>query len=151
MPWLHQTFHPVWTVKLLGIMFRNRCWPPLFTLLQLEMLTNDAISGWCDQPQLDPLRQQTHNGSAQPGTTCRYRNSQTHLHRLTNWIWLQPRWMANPGSSWSLGGAPAFNPSATGKVLNPFFSLCTLRSSHEQSRCFEILEFQSTCRPKINS
>ena len=30
MPRSHQTFSPVPTMKLLGIMFRNRCWPIIF-------------------------------------------------------------------------------------------------------------------------
>jgi len=50
MPRSHQTFRHVPTVKLLGIMFINRCWPTLFTLLQLEMLTDGVLNGQCDQP-----------------------------------------------------------------------------------------------------
>ena len=46
----HQRFHPVLAVKLMGIMVRNKCWPPFFTLLQPEMPTDGARSGQCDQP-----------------------------------------------------------------------------------------------------
>jgi hypothetical protein len=31
MPWSHQTFHPILTMKLLEIMFRNRCWSTTFS------------------------------------------------------------------------------------------------------------------------
>ena len=32
-------------MRLMGIVLRNRCWPtPLFTLLQLEMLTDGVVS-----------------------------------------------------------------------------------------------------------
>jgi hypothetical protein len=56
MPQSHQTLRLVPTVKLvpivklLRIMFRTRCWPTTFTLLQPEMLTDGVLTGWCDQP-----------------------------------------------------------------------------------------------------
>ena len=56
MPWSHQTFRPVPTVKLLGIMFRIDVGPPLFTLLQPEMPTDGARSCRCDQPLSPHLR-----------------------------------------------------------------------------------------------
>jgi hypothetical protein len=50
-PQPHQTFRPVLAVKLLGDHVQEiDIGQPLFTLLQPEMLTNAAISGWCDQP-----------------------------------------------------------------------------------------------------
>ena len=42
MPRSHQTFRSVSTVKLLGIMFRIRCWPTTFQ----PFITRDA-DGWC--------------------------------------------------------------------------------------------------------
>jgi hypothetical protein len=34
----------------MGIMYKIDVGPPLFTLLQSEMLTYGARSGWCNQP-----------------------------------------------------------------------------------------------------
>ena len=46
-PQLHPTLCPVLAVKLLGIMFRNRCWPTT----SHTITTGDAAkSGRCDQP-----------------------------------------------------------------------------------------------------
>jgi hypothetical protein len=42
MPRSHQTSHPVLTMKLLGIMFRNRCWPTTF-----HTITAGDADGWC--------------------------------------------------------------------------------------------------------
>ena len=42
LPWSHQTFRPVSAVKLLGIMFRNRCWPTTF-----HTITTGDADGWC--------------------------------------------------------------------------------------------------------
>jgi hypothetical protein len=42
MPQSHQTFHPVPTMKLLGIMFKNRCWPTTF-----HTITAGDANGWC--------------------------------------------------------------------------------------------------------
>jgi hypothetical protein len=42
MPQSHQTFHPVPTVKLLGIMFRNNCWPTTF-----DTITTRDADKWC--------------------------------------------------------------------------------------------------------
>ena len=58
MPRSHQTFCPVLAVKLLGIMFRYRCWPTTFTLLQLEMPTDGVWTGQRDQPSM-PWSHQT--------------------------------------------------------------------------------------------
>ena len=44
MPRSHQKFLSPPAVKLLGIMFRNRCWSILFTLLQVEMPTNGVMN-----------------------------------------------------------------------------------------------------------
>ena len=42
----HQTFRQVPIVKLLGIMFRNRCWPITF-----QTITAGDADGWClDSP-----------------------------------------------------------------------------------------------------
>jgi hypothetical protein len=48
MPRSHQTFRPVPVAKMLGIMFRNRCWP-------ITCHTNRAgdANGWCDQPIME--------------------------------------------------------------------------------------------------
>ena len=45
----HQTFHPV-PPNCWGLCSKTNVGPPLFTLLQPEMLTNGARSDWCDQP-----------------------------------------------------------------------------------------------------
>jgi hypothetical protein len=42
MPRSHQTFRLVSTVKLLGIMFRSRCWPTTF-----YTITAGDVNGWC--------------------------------------------------------------------------------------------------------
>jgi hypothetical protein len=42
MPRSHQTFYPVTTVKLLGIMFRSRRWPTTF-----HTITAGDADGWC--------------------------------------------------------------------------------------------------------
>ena len=42
MPRSHQTFRPVPTMKLLGIMLRNRCWPTTFHIV---IVAN--VDGWC--------------------------------------------------------------------------------------------------------
>ena len=42
MPQSHQTFRPVPTAKLLGIMFRIRCWPIIF-----HTITVGYANGWC--------------------------------------------------------------------------------------------------------
>ena len=49
MSWSHQTFRLVLAVKLLGIMFTNRCWPNTFYTITAE----DAEIGRCDQPLID--------------------------------------------------------------------------------------------------
>ena len=41
-PRSHQTFHPVSTMKLLGIRLRNRCWPITF-----RTITARDVDGWC--------------------------------------------------------------------------------------------------------
>ena len=41
-PWSHRTFRPIPTVKLLGIMFKNRCWPTTF-----HTITAGDVDGWC--------------------------------------------------------------------------------------------------------
>ena len=39
---LHSCFRPVPTVKLLGLMLRNRCWPTTF-----HTITTRDVDGWC--------------------------------------------------------------------------------------------------------
>ena len=51
MPWSHQTFYSVPSMKLLKIMLKNRCWPSLFTLLLSEMSTDGTINDWWSAPQ----------------------------------------------------------------------------------------------------
>ena len=50
MPRSHQTFRMVLAVKLPGLCWEIDVGPPLLALLQPEMLTDGARSGWCDQP-----------------------------------------------------------------------------------------------------
>ena len=42
LPRSHQTFRPVITVKLMGIMLRNRCWSTNF-----HTITVGDVNGWC--------------------------------------------------------------------------------------------------------
>ena len=49
MPQSHQAFHPVPTVKSLGILFIINVGPSIFTLLQPEMPMVGVNTGWCNQ------------------------------------------------------------------------------------------------------
>ena len=42
MPSSHQTFCPVWAIKLLGILLRNRCW-----LTTFHIITSEDANKWC--------------------------------------------------------------------------------------------------------
>ena len=50
MPQSHPTFCPVPAMKLLGIMFINRCWPTTFHITIARDVDGCAKSGWCDHP-----------------------------------------------------------------------------------------------------
>jgi hypothetical protein len=47
-PRSHQTFHPVPTVKLLGIMLRNRCWPTIFHTMAAGR-SRRCQTDWCQK------------------------------------------------------------------------------------------------------
>jgi hypothetical protein len=52
MPRSHQTLRSLFSCVIIGDhVDKHILVSPLFTLLQPEMLTNDAINDWCDQPQ----------------------------------------------------------------------------------------------------
>ena len=54
MPRSHQTFCLVRAVRLLGIMFRNRCWPTTF-----RIITAEDVDGWCQKWPVWPAPQPT--------------------------------------------------------------------------------------------
>ena len=49
-PQSHQNLHPVQTMKLLGTMLRNRCWPTTF-----HTITTGDVDKWCAQPLIEPI------------------------------------------------------------------------------------------------
>lgn len=87
MPRPHQNFHPVQSVKLLGIMFINGCWPTV-----LYIVTTEDADGWC---QNGPVESTLHPGDCRRwlrrGWKRRWRmyvRSSPLQHDLRHWEWL---------------------------------------------------------------